>query len=164
MTCRVSPTALSRTQAVSLGLTGIFINRQGREKHGIVAEGEAYRALVHEIQSKLEALIDPMTNQPCIRRVQIAAEFFDGPYRFDAPDLFVGYEGGYRNSWECATGAVTDDVFVDNCRAWSGDHCVDPEIVPGVLFCNQAIGVDTPKLIDIPASVLQQFGIKQVLN
>ena len=40
----------------------------------------------------------------CARR----CDHFDGPVRLDAPDLLIGYEGGYRNSWECATGAVTD--------------------------------------------------------
>lgn len=105
-------------------------------------------------------LADPQTNERCIRRVRVSARFFDGPYRFDAPDLLIGYEGGYRNSWECATGAVTETVFSDNTRAWSGDHCVDPDIVPGVMFCNRPIGIEEPQLIDIPASVLTQFGIQ----
>jgi hypothetical protein len=31
-------------------------------------------------------------------------------------------------------GRVTAGVFEDNTRSWSGDHCVDPRLVPGVLF------------------------------
>jgi len=50
-------------------------------------------------------------------------------------------------------------VFEDNTKAWSGDHCIDPRIVPGVLFCNRKIDVDDPALIDIAPTVLQQFGI-----
>jgi len=149
----------SRTRAFSLGLTGIFINRKGREKTGIVQEGDEYRALIDELIAKLELLTDPQDGTSCIRRVRAAARFFEGPYRFDAPDLLVGYEGGYRNSWECATGAVTNTVFSDNTRSWSGDHCVDPEIVPGVLFCNRPIVTESPRLIDIPASVLRLFGL-----
>jgi hypothetical protein len=49
-------------------------------------------------------------------------------------------------------------VFSDNTRSWSGDHCVDPSIVPGVLFCNRAITTETPRLVDIPASVMRLFG------
>ncbi len=149
----------SQTRAFSLGLTGLFINRRGRERSGIVREGEEYRALVNELKTKLEALIDPATGRGCIRRVAIAASEFDGPYRFDAPDLLVGYEGGYRNSWECATGAVTAEVFTDNTRSWSGDHCVDPTLVPGVFLCNRRILTDRPKLVDLPFSILRLFGV-----
>jgi len=148
----------SRTQAFSLGLTGLFINRQGRERSGIVPEGAAYRELVHMLARELEELVDPSTGGRAIRKVEISPEFFDGPYRFDAPDLLVGYEGGYRNSWECATGAVTADTFTDNTKSWSGDHCVDPAIVPGVFFCNRKIVTEQPKLIDLPFSILRMLG------
>ncbi|MFZ5480872.1 MAG: alkaline phosphatase family protein [Myxococcota bacterium] len=150
----------SRTKAFSLGLTGLFVNRKGREKSGIVAEGEEYRALVNEIARKLEQLVDPATGERAIRKVEIAPALFDGPYRFDAPDLLVGYEGGYRNSWECATGSVTREVFTDNTKSWSGDHCVDPAIVPGVFFCNRPVKTETPRLLDIPFSILSLFGQK----
>jgi predicted AlkP superfamily phosphohydrolase/phosphomutase len=148
----------SKTRAFSLGLTGLFINRKGREKSGIVEEGDAYVALIAEMMRKLEALVDPATGQRCIRKVRSAIASADGPYRYDAPDLLVGYEGGYRNSWECATGAVTEEIFSDNTKSWSGDHCVDPDIVPGVFFCNRAIAVERPHIADISVSVLRLFG------
>jgi predicted AlkP superfamily phosphohydrolase/phosphomutase len=151
----------SRTRAFSLGLTGIFVNRKGREASGVVAEGEEYRALVAELARKLEALVDPQTGQRAIRKVRATHEVFDGPYRLDAPDLLIGYEGGYRNSWECATGAVTRSVFSDNTRSWSGDHCVDPDIVPGVFFCNRRIVTERPRLIDVPLSIVELFGQKR---
>jgi len=148
----------SKTRAFSLGLTGLFVNRKGREKSGIVAEGDEYVALIAEIMKKLDALIDPATGERCIRKVRSAIASADGPYRYDAPDLLVGYEGGYRNSWECATGSVTAEVFSDNTKSWSGDHCVDPEIVPGVFFCNRTITVERPHIADISASVMRLFG------
>jgi predicted AlkP superfamily phosphohydrolase/phosphomutase len=148
----------TRTRAFSLGLTGLFINRQGRETSGIVAEGAEYDALTEEIAGKLEQLVDPATATRAIRRVEIADRVFDGPAKLDAPDLLIGYEGGYRNSWECATGAVTAEVFSDNTKSWSGDHCVDPAIVPGVFFCNRPITVETPHLLDLATSVLRLFG------
>jgi predicted AlkP superfamily phosphohydrolase/phosphomutase len=151
----------SKTRAFSLGLTGIFINRKGREASGIVAEGEEYRKLADELAAKLEALVDPETGERAIRKMRATYKTFDGPYRLDAPDLLVGYEGGYRNSWECATGSVTASVFSDNTRSWSGDHCVDPDIVPGVLFCNRRISAERPRLLDIPVSVLELFGQKR---
>jgi predicted AlkP superfamily phosphohydrolase/phosphomutase len=148
----------TRTRAFALGLTGLFVNRRGREQKGIVAEGAEYRRLVQELADKLGQLVDPQTGERCIRRVAVAHQFFGGPYRFDAPDLLIGWEGGYRHSWECATGQVTETVFTDNTKSWSGDHCVDPSIVPGVLFCNRPITTESPRLVDIPASVLRLFG------
>src|SRR5262245_32955732 len=121
----------TKTRAFSLGLTGLFINRKGRESSGIVAESAEYDALVEEIAGKLERLVDPSTATPAIRKVEIADRLFDGTHKLDAPDLLIGYEGGFRNSWECATGAVSAEVFSDNTKSWSGDHCVDPSIVPG---------------------------------
>ena len=35
-------------------------------------------------------------------------------------------------------------VFEDNAKAWSGDHCVDPRLVPGVFFCNRTIDARRP--------------------
>jgi predicted AlkP superfamily phosphohydrolase/phosphomutase len=151
----------SRTRAFALGLTGMFVNRKGREASGIVSEGEEYRTLVAELSRKLEALVDPETGQRAVRKVRATCETFEGPYRLDAPDLLIGFEGGYRSSWECATGAVTPSVFSDNTRSWSGDHCVDPDIVPGVFLCNRRIASERPRLIDIPVSIVELFGQKR---
>ncbi|MCB9899000.1 MAG: alkaline phosphatase family protein [Planctomycetes bacterium] len=148
----------SRTRAFSLGLTGMFINRKGREASGIVEEGAEYDALVAELIARLKELRDPKTGEKAILDVFASADFFDGPYRFDAPDLIIGYDGGYRNSWDCATGAVPEEVFSDNKKSWSGDHCVDPRIVPGVFFCSRPIATDTPTLLDMAPSVMKLFG------
>jgi bisphosphoglycerate-independent phosphoglycerate mutase (AlkP superfamily) len=51
-------------------------------------------------------------------------------------------------------------VFEDNMKPWSGDHCIDPRLVPGVLFCNRAIESDHPALIDIAPTALKLFGIE----
>jgi len=148
----------TRTKAFALGLTGLFINRKGREKSGVVAEGSEYRHLVQELAQRLEGLVDPQTGERCVRRFAVSPQFFSGPYRHDAPDLLIGWEGGYRHSWECAVGRVTDSVFADNTKSWSGDHCVDPSIVPGVLLSNRLLAKEEPRLIDIPASVMRLFG------
>ena len=79
------------------------------------------------------------TERPAIKRVYQATKAYRGPYKDQAPDLIVGYERGYRVSWEPPVGKTTTEVFHDNTKAWSGDHCVDPSVVPGVLFCNRPI-------------------------
>jgi hypothetical protein len=49
-------------------------------------------------------------------------------------------------------------VFHSNKKAWSGDHCVDPTLVPGILFCNRSVQSENPRLIDFGPTVLAMFG------
>ena len=148
-----------RTKAFSLGLTGMFMNRKARERDGIVEEGEELRALKAEIVAKLSKLVDPKSGEEIFREVFDAERIFTGPYVFQAPDLFMGYKRGYRNSWDCATGACPAEVFSDNTKSWSGDHCIDPREVPGVLFSDRPINTDTPDLMDLGPTALQLFGV-----
>ena len=87
------------------------------------------------------------------------ASIYDGPYTGNAPDLLAGYNTGYRVSWDCASGVVAGPVFEDNTKAWSGDHCIDPRLVPGVFFCSRPIDKADPALIDIAPTALHLFGV-----
>jgi predicted AlkP superfamily phosphohydrolase/phosphomutase len=149
----------SRTRAFALGLTGIFLNVRGKYAQGIVEPGDKADLLREEIAGRLAGLVDPQTGARAIRRVYQAVKAYRGPYKEQAPDLIVGYERGYRVSWEAAIGRTTREVFHDNTKAWSGDHCVDPSVVPGVLFCNRPIDTDNPRLLDIGPTVLDLFGL-----
>ncbi len=104
--------------------------------------------------------MDAETGEVGIRKAFDTARLYSGPYLGNAPDFIIGYNAGYRTSWDCATGVVAGPVFEDNVKAWSGDHCVDPRLVPGVLFCNHKIDSDDPRLIDIAPTALQLFGIE----
>ena len=149
----------AQTRAFAVGLAGIFINLKGRQSQGIVAPGAEAAALCREIAQKLAALADPENDQPAVKTVYLASEVYRGPYKDAAPDLIVGYQRGYRASWETAVGQVTDDVFHTNTKAWSGDHCVDQSLVPGVLFCNRKIETEHARLMDIGPTVLDMFGV-----
>jgi len=149
----------SKTRAFSLGLTGAFINRKGREVNGIVEEGEELRNLKRELIEKLKGLVDDETGETSILDVVDTESALSGPYTYDAPDLLIGYNAGYRNSWSCATGRVTEKVFEDNTKHWSGDHCVDPKVVPAVLFVNREINTASPDIKDIAPTVLKLFGV-----
>jgi predicted AlkP superfamily phosphohydrolase/phosphomutase len=148
----------SRTRAYCLGLTGLFLNVRGREQQGIVAPGDA-ASLKTEIRNKLHGLVDPETKEVAIREAFDPATLYSGPYLQNGPDLLIGYNAGYRVSWDCATGMVSGPVFSDNTKRWSGDHCVDPRLVPGVLFCNRRIQADEPSLVDIAPTALRLFGV-----
>jgi predicted AlkP superfamily phosphohydrolase/phosphomutase len=149
----------SKTRAYSFGLTGIFLNIEGREAEGVVKPGADAQALRQELIRKLSGLRDDERDEVGINQVYDAHEVYDGPYLVNAPDLIVGYNHGYRTSWDNATGVASGPIFDDNVKAWSGDHCVDPKIVPGVFFCNHAIDNQDPALIDVAPTVLRLFGI-----
>src|SRR5262249_55720782 len=136
-----------------------FINLKEKYDHGIVDPGTEADRLRDEIARRLETLVDPSTGESAVKRVYVAGKFYRGPYKDNAPDLIVGYQRGYRVSWEAAIGKTSDAVFHANTKAWSGDHCVDPSLVPGILFCNHRIANENPRLIDIAPTVLGMFGV-----
>jgi len=148
------------TKAYCLGLTGMFLNLRGREREGIVAPGAEAAALKAEIIAKLNGIRDNERDEVGIREVFDTAQLYEGPYLENAPELLIGYNAGYRTSWDCATGVVAGPVFEDNVKPWSGDHSVDPRLVPGVFFCNRAIDGQEPALVDIAPTALRLFGIE----
>ena len=150
----------TQTRAFAIGLTGIFLNIKGREAQGIVQPGSEAAQLSRQIAEGLTGLTDAARNKPAIKQVYISDQVYRGPYKADGPNLAVGYHRGYRASWDTAIGRITDQVFHDNTKAWSGDHCIDPSLVPGVLFCNRPIDSEHPKLMDLAPTVLDMFGVQ----
>jgi predicted AlkP superfamily phosphohydrolase/phosphomutase len=150
----------SATRAYALGLTGMFLNLKGREAHGIVQPGAEAVALKAEIAAKLRNLTDDEKNTVGVNEAFDTAAIYSGPYLENAPDFVIGYNAGYRTSWDCATGVVRGPVFEDNLKPWSGDHCIDPRLVPGVFFCNRSVDSDALSLIDIAPTALRLFGVE----
>jgi len=150
----------SRTKAYALGLTGMFLNIKGRESEGIVEPGAEAAAVKRELIEKMSGLVDDDKGDVGINEIFDTSALYGGPYLVNAPDVIVGYNHGYRVSWDCATGMTSGPVFEDNVKAWSGDHGVDPRIVPGVIFCNRDLHDDDPCLIDIAPTALMLFGIE----
>jgi len=150
----------SRTRAYALGLAGIYLNVKGREARGIVEPGAEAQALKREVMAKLSNLRDEERNEIAIRRVHSTDALYRGPYLEGGPDLIVGFNVGYRTSWGAALGQVTARVIEDNPKAWSGDHSVDPVLVPGVLFSNRRIDAEDPGLEDLAPTALALFGLE----
>jgi predicted AlkP superfamily phosphohydrolase/phosphomutase len=149
----------SQTRAYALGLCGMYLNVKGREGEGIVEPGEEAKALREELIAKLSGLRDEERGEVGINEVFDTHVIYDGPYARNAQDLLIGYNHGYRTSWDCATGVVSGPVFDDNTKAWSGDHGVDPRLVPGVFFCSHAIDAADPALVDLAPTALRLFGV-----
>jgi len=62
-----------------------------------------------------------------------------------------------------AVGGFSHSLLEDNMRRWSGDHIVDPESVPGILFMNHSLrkgqGQDRARIIDLAPTILQYLGV-----
>lgn len=148
-----------KTRAYALGLNSLYINLRGRERDGIVEPGATRDALLREIAGKLAAERDPENGHTVVKRVYRTDEVYSGDYISKAPDLVVGYDWGYRTSWESALGDVTGEMLKVSTEKWSGDHCGATELVPGVLFANRKIALDAPHLYDLAPTILAEFGI-----
>jgi predicted AlkP superfamily phosphohydrolase/phosphomutase len=148
----------SKTKAYALGINGLYLNIKGRENRGILSEQEADRVR-RELIAKLEAVTDPVNGKPVVMKAYDAREIYEGPYLGLAPDILVGYHGGYRASDEAVLGQFPEGTFRDRTNKWSADHCMDPRVVPGTLLTNWRCTVDDPGLWDLAPSIVSAFGL-----
>ena len=52
----------------------------------------------------------------------------------------------------------------ENRKKWSGDHLIDPALVPGVIFSNQKLNSASPSITDIYPTILSLFNIRDYQN
>ncbi len=148
----------SKTSAYALGFGSVYINRQGREGKGTVPASEA-DSLAGKIAGELEKVRDGSGNDPVISNVYRRDAIYRGPYVGNAPDLVVGYHPGYRASWQTAIGGMPHGLFEDNVKKWSGDHCIDPLAVPGILLSNFPVSRPNPTNKDLAPTILSALGL-----
>lgn len=151
----------TRTRAYAIGLAGIFINRSDREANGIVGSQQESQKLAREICDKLSGFRDPDSGEVAIHQAVCREDVYSGPYVEAAPDVIIGYNVGYRVSWDSANGKCAGEVFSDNLKAWSGDHCIHPELVPGILFSNIGLAGGQPNIVDLAPTVLDLMGVSK---
>jgi predicted AlkP superfamily phosphohydrolase/phosphomutase len=150
----------SRTRAYAMGLGQIYVNLKGREGRGIVNPGVEYDALIESIAADLKALQDPRDGARVVRNVYMRDDIYQGPFFNDAAELQVGFEDGYRTSWQTALGGTPPRLIEPNMKKWSGDHgSYDYAITAGVLISNTKPNTSTPRIIDIAPTVLKYFGL-----
>jgi predicted AlkP superfamily phosphohydrolase/phosphomutase len=146
------------TVAYSLGLNAIYLNMAGRERKGIVT-AQQRGTIVEQIASRLEALRDPLTGDPVVAKAYRASDVYRGDARAFAPDIVVGWNSGYRSSWQTALGAVPRETFVDNTDEWRGDHCIAAHLVPGVFLSNRKARHRDLRLEDLTVTLLDEYGV-----
>jgi predicted AlkP superfamily phosphohydrolase/phosphomutase len=151
----------TRTRAYAIGLSGIYLNLKGREAQGIVPD-EDKSSVKSALCQGLSGLLDPeRAKTVAIRRVQPREAVYHGAYLEEAPDLAVDFAPGYRVSWSSSMGGIALSQFEDNIKKWSGDHIIDPECVPGVLFMNRPFRGLGARLLDLAPTILAALGVPQ---
>ena len=147
-----------KTRAYGIGFGAIYINQSGREGRGIVSPGRETEALKKEISGKLLQWHDEKYEKAVISKVYSREEIFRGDYADITPDLYIGFNIGYRASWQTALGGAPKDLIEDNLKKWSGSHLFDPAIIPGILLSNRKILKGNPSIYDITPTVLKVVG------
>jgi predicted AlkP superfamily phosphohydrolase/phosphomutase len=94
-----------------------------------------------------------------VTRVDRGIDIYPGADAGKVPDLVVGYNKGYRASWETALGKFPREILRDNTEKWSGDHLIAADWVPGIILSNRKVVATKPSLLDIAPTVLAEFGI-----
>jgi len=153
-----------RTRAYALGLGNIYVNLLGREPNGSVAPGREYEEVRAAIVKGLEALVDEKTGEKPVVKVYTREEMYSGFDPRIVPDLRVANTEHYRVGWQSTLGEVPNDVFEDNRKAWSGDHCSnDPSLVPGIFFSSFPLKQDAAPFIgDLFPTTLALLGVPPV--
>lgn len=149
----------SSTRAYGVGFNGLYLNLAGREAQGVVSEGDRAK-LLEGLAAKLLRVRDPKTGALVVAKAEILTPPDDPSLRAQCPDMLVGYARGYRASWETALGDSADTVLADNLQAWSGDHLISPDLVPGVLLSSRKVTAGSAHLRDLAPSLLKLYGLE----
>jgi len=147
------------TYAYSLGFGSIYLNLRGREKNGVVNAGSEARSVLDKLAGGLSGLKDPLNGVRVVKRPYISESIYSGKQMDTSPDMIVGFNNGYRASWQTALGGAPANIFDDNLNKWSGDHIMDPSVVPGIILGNFSTTRGTPGLMDVAPTVLTCFGL-----
>ena len=149
----------SRTRAYGLGLNGLYLNLRGRERNGIVTPVQR-KALLDEISQALLNTQDPATGLPVVTRMYERDEVYRDRSRLQiGPDLLLGYGPHMQCAQGSALGKVGGKLLSDNRDQWSGNHAMDHELVPGVLFSNRPLQQPVVSLQQLAGALLVEFGV-----
>lgn len=140
----------SQSQAYAIGLNSLYLNLAGREGQGCVPASQ-YEPLLNKLRDELLGWQGP-DGRPVVQQVRSQGDAFVGPLAEYGPDIVVGYSLGYRASAQTGLGTWEKTSIEPNRDHWAADHCMAPQAVPGVLFCNQGLSnFPNPSYRDIPA-------------
>jgi hypothetical protein len=139
----------SRSRAYAIGLTSIYLNQTGREGQGVVEEVDR-DVLLNQLKTDLLEWRGS-DGREVVHGVWRGEDIYNGPLTPYGPDIVVGFNTGYRASAQTGLGGWEKDALEPNRDHWGADHCMDPALVPGVLFSNRSLkDLPNPSYHDIP--------------
>jgi predicted AlkP superfamily phosphohydrolase/phosphomutase len=150
----------SKSQAYAIGLNSLYLNIEGREGQGIIEQGQKTE-IIENIRKSIGQWKGP-DGKSVVQNVYTQEEAYEGPFTQYGPDLVVGYAEGYRASAETGLGEWKKEAIEPNQDHWGGDHCMDPSVVPGVLFSNKGLkDYPNPSYADFPKLAIgKQLSVK----
>ena len=104
-------------------------------------------------------MVDPETGTRPVARVYGRDALYSGDMTPSMPEMLVGYTPGYRTSDQSFMGSTGKQTINLNPWAWSGDHSMAYQMVPGSLFSSRKVSKSDPSILDLPVTILEWFGI-----
>jgi len=147
-----------QTLAYGVGFNGLYVNLKGREGRGIVSP-EQVPDLAARLTRELQSLTDAETGRKPVARVYARDALYSGDLTPEMPEMLVGYARGFRCSSASVLGATGKEILNMNPWAWSGDHSMARDLVPGSLFLSRQVRGADPNIVDLPVTILDFFGI-----
>jgi len=149
-----------QTVAYGIGFNGLYFNIKGRESRGIV-EAEKVGEIAGRITRELVKITDHDTGLNPVARVYRREEVYQGEMTSEMPELLVGYRPGFAAASDSVLGGTGREIIDLNPRAWSGDHSMARDLVPGTLLSSIQFAAQDPSILDLPVSILDYFGIRK---
>ncbi|RIK30901.1 MAG: hypothetical protein DCC52_06090 [Chloroflexi bacterium] len=146
----------ARTRAFSSGNYGqIFVNLQGREQFGSVAEAD-YQNVCADITARLYELKDPQNGVPIVAKVYKQSEKFWGEFIDDAPDIVFSLAENYKalGTLEFASNKIVEPAFGN-----SGDHRMDGFVGMLGKQIKRGAPIENANIMDVAPTILYLMGL-----
>jgi predicted AlkP superfamily phosphohydrolase/phosphomutase len=130
---------------------GVRLNLAGREPRGCIQPGAEQDAFCDQLAADLKSLVDVDQGRPVVRRVMRTADFYEGPYLHDLPDLLIEWDTDFypRAIHSPKTGTIPNDLFGPR----TGDHRMEglicasgPGVSPGRVEAGVSVADIAPTL------------------
>lgn len=135
----------------------IRVSVRGRDRHGLVAAGDAYRRVCQDIAAALGELTDPASGRPVVRTVTLTHEVFHGPFLHQLPDITVLWDQTFP--WDSIHSPRFGTLRIRRQDARTGSHtphgfllATGPGVPAGVELSGHSI-------YDVAPTVLEAAGV-----
>lgn len=142
---------------------GIWINRQGVHRDGVVADGPEYDAVLRLITDRLYELKDPVTGEALVTRVYRKEEVYQGSQLAQAPDLSLAWWDGVSFVAKQSSDESAVVEFVGGrplgAGEWSGVHAMDGIVTFRGKAFRPGLRLENADIVDVTPTLLYLLGL-----